>query len=325
MKLAFIGQKGIPAVKGGGVEVYTEELATRLAKQGYEVFVYARKGYTGDLSARVLRKNRWSKYPMYKQVRVIYLPTIYKKNVEAIIHSLLATFHALTIKDLAIIHYQGIGSAPLALIPRLLKPSIKTVATFHSRDYMHKKWGLFARAYLRFAEWLALYIPHETITISRGLQTYVARKYNKDIDYIPQGLKSFEVPDETRYLSKYGLVKKRYILSVSRLVAHKGVHYLIDAYKHLPAEMKVKYKLAIVGSGSTSYTNDYEQYVHKLANGEPGIVFTGMLTGLPLRALYGNAYVFVQPSEDEGLSISLLEALGAGTAALVSEDRKSVV
>ncbi len=41
MKIAFIGQKGIP-VTFGGVEYQVEGLATRLAKRGHEVSVYVR-------------------------------------------------------------------------------------------------------------------------------------------------------------------------------------------------------------------------------------------------------------------------------------------
>ena len=45
MKIAFIGQKGIPA-KWGGVESYVEELSTRLVKKGHNVTVYVRSWYT---------------------------------------------------------------------------------------------------------------------------------------------------------------------------------------------------------------------------------------------------------------------------------------
>ncbi len=45
MRIAFIGQKGIPA-KFGGVEKHVEELATRLAFLGHDVFAYTRRNYT---------------------------------------------------------------------------------------------------------------------------------------------------------------------------------------------------------------------------------------------------------------------------------------
>jgi glycosyltransferase involved in cell wall biosynthesis len=42
MRIAFLGQKGIPAIHGG-VERYVEELSTRLASRGHAVWVYVRK------------------------------------------------------------------------------------------------------------------------------------------------------------------------------------------------------------------------------------------------------------------------------------------
>ncbi|MBI5621337.1 hypothetical protein HY933_00530 [Candidatus Falkowbacteria bacterium] len=47
MRIAFIGQKGIPA-RFGGIERHAEELAARLAKAGQEVFVYCRPWYANS-------------------------------------------------------------------------------------------------------------------------------------------------------------------------------------------------------------------------------------------------------------------------------------
>ncbi|MEK7494935.1 MAG: glycosyl transferase family 1, partial [Patescibacteria group bacterium] len=45
MKIAFIGQKGIPAISGG-VEKHVEKIAVRLAAQGHDVTAYVRSHYT---------------------------------------------------------------------------------------------------------------------------------------------------------------------------------------------------------------------------------------------------------------------------------------
>ena len=44
MKLAIIGQKGIPS-RAGGVEIHVEEIASRLACYGENVTVYCRESY----------------------------------------------------------------------------------------------------------------------------------------------------------------------------------------------------------------------------------------------------------------------------------------
>ncbi len=47
--------------------------------------------------------------------------------------------------------------------------------------------------------------------------------------------------------------------------------------------------------------------------------FPGFVQGAALQELYSNAYLVVLPSEIEGLSISLLEALSYGNCLLVSD------
>jgi len=307
MKIAFIGQKGIPAVKGGGVETYVEELAVRLAERGHEVYVYSRPSYTG------IKEKSYK----YKGVNVIGLPVLAGKNSEALSHTLFASLDALR-RDFDVVHYQAIGPSFLSILLRILKPSVKVVSTFHCRDYEHQKWGASARAFLRLAERITVKVPHKTITPSEEIQRYVLEKYRKRIHFIPQGLKA-PVPSQSREIfAAFPIRKSGYILSVSRLVKHKGIHYLIRAHQKLPAGLRERFKLVIVGGGDLSYTKDYENSLHALARGDSRIIFTGPQYDRRLADLYDNAYLFVQPSESEGLSISLLEALSLGKPALIS-------
>lgn len=127
MKIAFIGQKGIPAV-GGGVERYVEDVATRLAALSHEVIVYTRPNYTPSFLTE------------YKGVSLISLPSIPTKHLDAISHTFLATLRAI-FSGVDIIHYQSIGPALLSWLPKLLRPKIKVISTLQSRDYEHLKWG----------------------------------------------------------------------------------------------------------------------------------------------------------------------------------------
>lgn len=307
MKIAFIGQKGIPAVQGGGVEVYVENLATRLSQKGHQVLVYSRRGYT-----KSDRKN-------YKGVKVINLPTIYRKNLEAIIHTFLASLDILR-RDVDIIHYQAIGPSSLCFIPRLLKPKTKIISTFHCRDYCHQKWGFLAQVFLRFGEWVTVRIPHKTVTISQSLQDFVREKYGKEIFYISQGLRPLSPENPSKgLLKKWGLEPQKYLLLVSRFVPHKGIHQVISVFKELPWVYKQEFKLVIVGGGEASYTASYERYLKKLGASESQIIFTGPQFGKILDTLFAKAYLFIQASSSEGLSMTLLEALASGTPALVSD------
>ncbi|MCF7795139.1 glycosyltransferase family 4 protein [Patescibacteria group bacterium] len=289
MKIVIIGQKGIPA-KGGGVEKHVENLAVNLVKAGENVLVYNRINY------------RPEKLKDYKGVQIINLPTIGSKHLDAIVHTFLSIIH-LSTQKIDIIHLHSIGPALLAGLVKLIKPKTKLVFTFHCQDYYHQKWNKVARTMLKFGEKMGHKYADEVIAVSKSLRSYSYRRYNRDVTYIPNAVEKANIIPANIIKEKWGLEKNNYIVSVSRLVRHKGIHYLIEAYKKLNTDKN----LVIVGS--SSHTDDYVKYLHNLAKDNKNIIFTGLQSGDVLNELFSNAYVFIQPSEEEGLSISLLEAL----------------
>jgi len=303
MKIAFIGQKGIPATQGG-VEKHVEELATRLVRHGHEVFVYVRNNYTD--------KNIHE----YKGIRLIHLPSISSKNLDAISHTFLATVHAI-FSNYDLVHYQAIGPSSLALLFKIFRPRTPLVSTFHCQDYHHQKWGFFAQVYLKLGEYITCKIPNKTIVISKILQDYVKAKYRNKSVIIPNGAEA-HINENEDALKFWGLRDKKYIVAVSRLIRHKGLQYLIEAFKQLEDTNRIpnSFKLVIIGDGF--HTDDYVNQLHSLSKGRENIIFTGSQSGSSLEQLFSHAYLFVQPSESEGLSLALLEAMGYGLAPLVS-------
>lgn len=300
MKIAIIGQKGIPAVSGG-VETHVEELATRLFKRGHEVIVYTRPNYTD----KTLKE--------YKGVKLVSLPSVSSKNLDAIVHTFLSVLHVVFIeRKVDVVHFHSIGPSSLLWLVKLLKPMTPVVATFHTQCYRHKKWGHAARTYLKFGELVCNKVADEVIAISRNLQQYAQMKYKRAINYIPNGVGIAKIKD-ANLINKWGLEKDNYIVTISRLVRHKGIHYLIEAFKKIDTDKK----LVIVGD--SSYTAGYVRELKEMAKNNKNIIFTGRQSGDTLRELFTNAYLFVQPSESEGLSIALLEAMAYGQAVLASD------
>ncbi|MEI7891114.1 MAG: glycosyltransferase family 4 protein [bacterium] len=309
MKIAFIGQKGIPA-KSGGIEKHAEQIAIRMAAQGHEVFVYVRNNYVAK------------ELTMYKGVRLIHLPSISTKHLDAISHTFFASVHALFC-GYDVIHFHGIGPTLLSWIPKYLTCKTKVVATFHCQDYYHQKWGKIAQLVLRLGEMVTCKIPDATIAVSKSLKILAKEKYQTDAIIIPNGAE-IGYCEQTNELSKWNLKDKKYILSQGRLIKHKGVHYLIEAFKQLEDTSRIpnNFKLVIVGDGF--HTDDYVKYLHTIAKGRENIIFTGMQTGQAMEQLFSHAYLFVQPSESEGMSLSLLEAMAHGRAPLVSDIKENL-
>lgn len=309
MRIFFIGQKGIPATYGG-VEHHVEQLATRLSQKGHQVWVYARPWYQKiNYPYQAFQKE-------YQHVNILNLPSLNTKNLDAITASAFATFDVL-FRQADIIHYQAIGPSSLLFLPRLLKLKSKIVATFHCKDYEHQKWGRFAKAYLKFGEYVCVNIPHGTISVSKSLQEYAYQKYHKETAYIPNGVPIFS-KKKADTIKNWGLEKDKYLLTVARLVKHKNIHHLIKAYLRLyPKNSPAHPKLVIVG-GPADGGGKYEKELHQIANENSDIIFTGYQTGNTLAELFSNTYLYVHPSASEGLPIAVLEAMAYGKCALVS-------
>lgn len=298
MKIAFIGQKGIPG-HSGGIEKHVEHVSVGLVKRGHEVIVYTRAHYTPE------------KVTTYKGVNLVSLPTLRTKNLDAITHTLLAILHVVR-QDVDIIHFHGIGPSSLLWLAKLLKPKAKVIATFHCQDYFHKKWSTFAKFYLKLGERVACTLSDILITVSVSLKNYVNETYRRTAFYIPNGVFT-AVKQEADNIKQWGLEKDNYILAVSRLIPHKGVDLLLRSFANLQTDKK----LVIVGGGV--FTDTYVQHLTKLAAQDSRVIMTGEQSGHILEELFSNALFFVQPSESEGLSIALLEAMSYGKTALVSD------
>ena len=306
MKIAMIGQKGIPALYGG-VEKHVHDLAVRLAKNN-EVTVYSRKWYTPNLDTK------------FEGVNIIHTPTIHTKHLDAIVHTFTSTIHAL-FQKYDIIHYHGVGPSLLSWIPRIFSPKTKVVTTFHSIDRYHQKWNFFAKLFLRLGERTACTFAHQTISVSESIKQYCLNEFNTKTIYIPNGVNEINKQIGSENIKQFSLEKNNYFVMVSRLIPHKGAHFLIEAFHKLKAQYpnddKIKkIKLAIVGG--SAYTDDYVKKLHIQASNVNEIIFTDFQSGKILEELYANSLALVHPSLNEGLPITVLQAMSYSIPVLVS-------
>lgn len=307
MKIALIGQKGILVTHDGGIETHVENLALELLKLGHEVTVYCRKSYMPEELVRT---------KTHKGIELVFVPNLQTKYLDTITYTFTATLNALG-RKFDVIHYQGIGPSILSFLPRLFSRA-KVIVTFHSLDRFHAKWGPIARLVLLFSEWTACMFPQATIVVSKTLQQYCWQYYAVQTILIPNGVRLYQV-DNWQKLKQWNLVKDKYLLSVARFVRHKGIHYLIKAFKNIKAQHPefADLKLALVGG--SPYPNRYSLYLERLAANHPDIVFTGYQTGEKLDQLFSGSYLYIHPSEAEGLSMTILEAMSYGRCVLVSD------
>lgn len=305
-KVAMIGQKRIPS-REGGIEIVVNELATRLVEKGYTVDAYNRSGYhvSGKEFDAVGKKGKY-----YKGIRIIVVPTFRNGKLNAIVYSFLASLRAL-IGKYDVIHYHAEGPCAMLWIPKLF--GIRVIATIHGLDWQRAKWGNFASLVLKFGEKMAAKYADEIIVLSRNVQKYFKQTYGRDTRYIPNGINRPEIRRTELIKEKYGLEKDDYVLFLGRLVPEKGIHYLIEAFSKTDTEKK------LVIAGGSSHSIDYMKKIEAMAAKDGRIIMTDFVQGQILEELYSNAYLFVLPSEVEGMAISLLEAMSYGNCCLVSD------
>lgn len=305
MKVAMIGHKVIPS-RRGGIERVLTTLCPLLAASGVEVTCYNRSSdkveneYVGTV-----------KDNMYKGVKLKKAPTLNVRGFAAMISSFTAAISA-SFKSYDVVHFHAEGPCAAMWIPKLFGK--KCVATVHGIDWQREKWGKgFASKYIKFGEKTMAKCADEIIVLSQSAYDYFLNTYNRKTVIIPNGIDKPEKKEAKMITEDFSLTKDSYICIISRLTAEKGVHYLIDAYNQLDTDKK----LVIVGD--TSDTDDYVASLKEKAKNNPKIIFTGFESGDELKELYTNAYVVTLPSDLEGMSLSLLEAMAYGNAVLASD------
>lgn len=305
----MIGHKRIPS-REGGIEIVVEELATRMAARGNRVVAYNRKGHNVAGAEFDDTVNTSNEPFFYRGVHVIPVTTVDAKGMAALSSSFFATLKAIAAKP-DVIHYHAEG--PCVMLRLAHWAGIRTVATIHGLDWQRAKWGKFASTYLKFGERTAARCADEVIVLSRNMQEYFKNTYGRDTWFIPNGIERKQPVAAQKITNKYGLHKDDYMLFLGRIVPEKGVHYLIEAFRKLDTDKKL-----VIAGGASDSTEYYEQ-IKQMAAQDPRIILTGFVQGRMLQELYSNAYIYVLPSDLEGMPMSLLEAMSYGNCCLTSD------
>jgi glycosyltransferase involved in cell wall biosynthesis len=293
LKIAFIGGRGVIG-KYSGIEGYYEEVGTRLAQAGHEVTIYCRTHFTPPQSE-------------FNGTRLVRLPTVQSKHLETVLHTLLSTAHVL-FRPCDIVHYHTLGPALFSWIPRLAGK--KTVVSVQGLDWQRKKWGRCASAVLRIGERASARCPDATIVVSRKLQSYYRDRYGLETSYVPNGAVLWERRPAS-LIRAWGIDPGNYVLYLGRFSPEKNCHLLIEAFERINTETQ----LVLAGGSRTSDPYARRLYEHaseriRLVDYAAGQAFEELLT---------NAMLFVLPSDIEGLSLALLEAMAAGLCVLTSD------
>jgi len=306
LRIAMIGQRGVPATYGG-VERHVEEMGARLAARGHEVTVYSRGSYV----------NREQGAEAFRGMRVQYLPALENKHLEAISHSFLSSLHAAP-RRYDVIHYHSVGPGLASPVARFASGA-RVVLTVHGLDGDRAKWGPMAQQVLDTATWMSARVPNATVVVSKALAEHYRRRYHAATEFIPNGVASFPRVAPGPTLARLGLQPGRYLLFVGRFVPEKAPDRLIRAFRRVGNPGSASADLRLVLAGGSSFTDRYAAEISASAAADPRVCLPGYVYGDDLAELYSNAGAFVLPSAVEGMPLTLLEAASYGLPVVVSD------
>jgi len=148
------------------------------------------------------------------------------------------------------------------------------------------------------------------VTVSRYSAQKLVQLYDVDskkIRVVPNGVdpQKFKPAEDCEHVKDMiGGNNEHVILFVGNLIPRKGLHFLIEAAKHVIKESKDT-KFVVVGEGPLQ--NNLISYSKELGVSDK-FVFLGDVPEAMLHRLYNCADVFALPSIQEGQGITLLEA-----------------
>ena len=303
MRIHFLLVKDL--FKGGGIETYTRGVGSRLVQRGHQVTVYSTGG---DAAA----PSTW------EGMKIVWLPRMRPYWTEKFFGALVAAYYEMTRESPDIVHLHSVAAGAMA--PVLRMRAVPCIVQMHGVEWKRSSWGLVAKTALQMMEACSVKFGNAVTAVSKTQCDYYAARYGADCEYIPTAvdLKPFTTG---RLILDLGLRPCEYVLFAARLVPEKGAHYLIPAFRRLDTHLS----LVIAGGGGRS--DAYQDHLKQLAGGDKRILFLGDIRGTLLDELFSNAAAFIQPSELEGLSIGLIEAMSYGLPCIASdipENREAV-
>lgn len=287
MKIVLIGGQEVPGI--GGAEAYMMNLAKELCAQGHSATIICsgRKPYETTIdNVKIIHK-------VCPKSNIVALPLLFFKSIGYIIKNR---------KDIDVVNFQSIF---LAFIPGWISSLVgcKVCYTIHSLPEDNPKHGGVMRLLMRIVAFVSIWLCGKNFTtISKSKARDIKDRYRKNCTVIPCGINANKNCEETDILSRLGIEKESYYLTIGRIDPVKNLDTLIKAFiKHNNHDKQ----LVIAGN----YENEYGKHLKEIAKENKNIVFAGIVMGDDKETLLKNCFANCLVSSSEGMPISLLEAM----------------
>lgn len=295
LKVAWIGKK----TPFCGNVTYSREITNILSSRGHEVFFF-----------------HFHDENLTDDDNEIVLPYIYKSQgytIPSITSAKVLTESLQEIKP-DIVHV-SLCLSPLDFkMPEICHElGIPVVCTFHNafdkRPTFHG-----STSYIVYQIYASSLAQYDGVIIFSELQKELLQKMGvpgETIKVIPNGVDTNKFcPGESQFRKKYP--NKQIYTYLGRLNPEKGVDELLKTFTRTEGLDDVQ--LVIVGGGTQ------ENVLRSIYGDEPNITWTGIIKDEDTRIdILRGSDAFILPSQVEGLSLSLLEAMGCGAPIIATD------
>lgn len=286
----------MPNLHFTGFETGFGEIAPRLAAMGHDVVMYCRRGSVPE-SMRV---------PVYKGVRLVYVPSPGGKNFSGVIATFFAVIHALVAGRYQIFFFVNVGMGHHAALCRVF--GHKVIMNVNGLDWTRAKWGPVARWYFLSAAHSAVRFCNELITDADAMKEFYLERFAKDTTMIAYGayVETSQNPDLVR---QFGVEPGEYYLIASRLIPENHADIITGAFLGSGSRRK------LVIAGGANYDSAFHEKLRSLTG--PNVILTGHIDEQEvIRELHCNCFAYLHGHSVGGTNPSLLKAMGYGNCIL---------
>lgn len=296
--LRILGTRGVPAAHGG-FETFAEHLALYLVKQGWRVVVYCQVDCAGPIF-----EDSW------QGVERVNIPVLQSGAKATVIFDWQVTAHAAKHKDLCLT--LGYNTAIFCALLRI--KGVPNLINMDGIEWSRAKWSGLAKMWLWFNEragcWLGDHLVADHPQIKAHLESRVA---GSKITTIPYGADAVTSAPVEPVLA-LGLEPGRYLTVVARAEPENSLLEMVCGF----SAKRRGYQLVVLGSYQEE--NHYHRAVKSTASAE--VRFVGAIYDKAVvQALRFHSAAYVHGHQVGGTNPSLVEALGAGNAAIAHDNR----
>ena len=232
MRIGIVGTRGIPNFYGG-FEQFAQYLSEGLVKAGHEVFVY-------NCHNHPFKEESWNGVNLVH----CYDPEYKIGTVGQFIYDLNCIIDSRK-RDFDIILQLGYTSS--SIWNWLFPKNIPIITNMDGLEWKRSKYSRLVQLFLKFAEKLAVIFSDKLISDSKGIQSYLREKYNKDSVFIPYGANIFSSPNES-VLKDYNLAPYKYDMLISRLEPENSIEEILEGF----ANSGIDRDFLVIGNTKTS-------------------------------------------------------------------------